>query len=44
MDRDAYILLAKTSIRRLMGRRHCERHGADARVAIRQWLRGLRAI
>lgn len=44
MDRDALELLAVTSIRRLWDKRNSERHGIEARKAIRQWSRTLRTL
>lgn len=42
-DRDAYLLLCRTSIRRLFGLRNGP-HGADARLHARGWIRTLRQL
>jgi len=44
MDKQAHILLAQTSIRRLFSLRNETRHGSDARHALRQWACDLRAL
>jgi hypothetical protein len=43
MNPEAHILLAQTSIRRLLALRHGYL-GADARKAIRQWISDLRRL